>query len=128
MIGDGIFGSMFDFDRGGTLDALERAVEFQFFDEIVMGNDSDEELEEDSEDEFNMVEHGGIRELTEIEQLLVDFLMTSTAKEGTGAIIFLLLQKAENKQLEMCHFLRDYPEATEDEILEMAQQIARIKH
>jgi len=46
MMGDGIFGSMFDFNRDGTLDALERAVEFQFFDEIVMGNDSDEDLEE----------------------------------------------------------------------------------
>ena len=45
-MGDGIFGSMFDFNQDGTLDALERAVEFQFFDEIVMGNDSDEELEE----------------------------------------------------------------------------------
>ena len=71
-----------------------------------------------------MIEMEKVRELTEIEQLLVDFLMTSTAQEGTGAIVFLLLQKAEDKQLEMCHFLRDHPEATEDEILEMAQQIA----
>jgi len=39
----GSFGSMFDFNRDGTLDALERAVEFQFFDEIVMGNDSEED-------------------------------------------------------------------------------------
>ena len=43
MMGDGIFGIMFDFDRDGTLDALERAVEFQFFDEIVMGSDLDED-------------------------------------------------------------------------------------
>ena len=45
MMGDGIFGSMFDFDRDGTLDAIERALEFQFFDEVVMGNDSDEDVE-----------------------------------------------------------------------------------
>lgn len=45
MMGDGIFGNMFDFDRDGTLDAIERAVEFQFFDEVVMGNDSDEDIE-----------------------------------------------------------------------------------
>ena len=45
MMGDGIFGSMFDFDRDGTLDAIERALEFQFFDEVVMGNDSDEDIE-----------------------------------------------------------------------------------
>ena len=48
MMGDGIFGNMFDLDRDGTLDALERAVEFQFFDEIVMGDVSDEGYETDN--------------------------------------------------------------------------------
>ena len=45
MMGDGIFGSMFDFNQDGTLDAIERAIEFQFFDEVVMCNDSDEDVE-----------------------------------------------------------------------------------
>ena len=43
MMGNGIFGNMFDFDQDGTLDAIERAAEFQFFAEVVMGNDLDEE-------------------------------------------------------------------------------------
>ena len=42
MMGDGIFGSMFDFNRDGTLDALERAVEFQLINELSMRRDSDD--------------------------------------------------------------------------------------
>ena len=49
MMGDGIFGSMFDFNRDGTLDALERAVEFQFFDEIL--SEENEDSLSDFEDE-----------------------------------------------------------------------------
>ena len=45
MMGKGIFGSLFDFNRDGTLDAIERAAEFQFLDAIIA-----EETEEDSSD------------------------------------------------------------------------------
>ena len=62
-------------------------------------------------------------QLTEIEQLLIDYLLTSNATKGTGAMVSLMLQE-ENQQLEMCRFLSKNPEATEDEILKMAQQIA----
>ena len=44
-MGYGIFGNMFDFDGYGTLDAIERAIEFQFLDEVVMGHDSDEDID-----------------------------------------------------------------------------------
>ena len=42
----GIFGSMFDFNRDGKLDAIERAAEFQFFNDVVL-----KERESDTEDE-----------------------------------------------------------------------------
>ena len=41
MMGDGIFGNMFDFDRDGTLDAIERAIEFQFLDAIISEENED---------------------------------------------------------------------------------------
>lgn len=31
----GLFGDMFDFDRNGELDSFERAMEYQFFEEMV---------------------------------------------------------------------------------------------
>lgn len=65
-------------------------------------------------------------ELTQIEQLLIDYLLTSNATKGTGAMVSLMLQK-ENQQLEMCRFLSKNPEATENEILEMAHQITGTK-
>ena len=42
MMGDGIFGNMFDFDRDGTLDAIERAIEFQFLD-VIIAEEHDED-------------------------------------------------------------------------------------
>ena len=62
-------------------------------------------------------------QLTEIEQLLIDYLLTSNATKGTGAMVSLMLQE-EKQQLEMCRFLSKNPEATEQEIMEMAQKIA----
>lgn len=63
------------------------------------------------------------RSLTELEELLIDFLLTSNATKGTGAKVSLALQE-ENQQLEMCQFLSDNPEASDDEILQMALRIA----
>ena len=36
-MGKGIFGGMFDFDSDGKLDAFEHAAEFQFLNDVVMG-------------------------------------------------------------------------------------------
>ena len=36
-MGKGIFGGMFDFDNDGKLDAFEHAAEFQFLNDVVMG-------------------------------------------------------------------------------------------
>lgn len=45
----GIFGSMFDFDRNGELDAFERGTEFAFLEEWERRNDP---LAYESEEEF----------------------------------------------------------------------------
>ena len=42
-MGKGIFGGLFDFNNDGKLNAFERAAEFQFFNDVVMGDDSDAE-------------------------------------------------------------------------------------
>ena len=62
-----------------------------------------------------------------IEQLLIGFLSTSKAPKGTQAIAFLLLDK-EDQQLEMCCYLSENPDATEQEIMEMAYKIARAQY
>ena len=41
-----LFGNMFDFNRDGKLDAFEMAAEFQFFNDVVMGNDDSRDDEE----------------------------------------------------------------------------------
>ena len=43
-MGDGIFGSLFDFNGDGKLDALERGMEFMAFQQI-MGGGSDDEMD-----------------------------------------------------------------------------------
>lgn len=63
------------------------------------------------------------RELNQIEELLMQFLLTSKAQKGARAQVYLLLQK-EDQQLEMCRFLSKNENATADEILEMAHKIA----
>ncbi len=46
---NGIFGSMFDFNRDGRLDAIERAAEFQFFNDVILREE--EETEDKDEDD-----------------------------------------------------------------------------
>ena len=41
-MGGGIFGSLFDFNRDGKLDALERGMEFMAFRQIMGGSTGDE--------------------------------------------------------------------------------------
>ena len=41
----GLFGNMFDFNRDGKLDAIEMAAEFQFFNDVIMGNDDSRDEE-----------------------------------------------------------------------------------
>ena len=40
-MGRGLLGSMFDFNRDGELNAFERAAECQFFNEVLMKDDTD---------------------------------------------------------------------------------------
>lgn len=48
----GFFGSMFDLNRDGKLDAFERALEYQFIEEELMKDEEDEdEIEEENWDE-----------------------------------------------------------------------------
>ena len=45
-----IFGSFFDFNNDGKLDLSEEFMEYQFINDIVMADDSDEEDDEDIDD------------------------------------------------------------------------------
>ena len=49
----GILGNMFDFNRDGKLDPFEQAAEFQFFHDVIMGEDEagEDESEDDSYDD-----------------------------------------------------------------------------
>ena len=62
-------------------------------------------------------------QLTEIEQLLIGFLATSKAPEDIQAMAFIL-PVGDEQRLEMCRFLSKNPEATRDEILQMAHNIS----
>lgn len=42
----GLFGSMFDFNRDGELDAVEMAAEFQFFSNVIMGSEDTRDADE----------------------------------------------------------------------------------
>ena len=42
----GIFGRMFDLNRDGKLDPLERAMDFALFEELISEDESDEDEEE----------------------------------------------------------------------------------
>lgn len=44
----GMFGNMFDFNRDGRLDAIEMAAEFQFFNDVILGNDDTRDDDEDT--------------------------------------------------------------------------------
>jgi len=63
------------------------------------------------------------KEPTEIGQLLIEYLLQSTASRGTRALVFIRL-KEDSRKLEMCNFLSKNPQATEAQILEKAQKIA----
>ena len=56
------------------------------------------------------------------QQLLIDFLNTSKISEGMQAAIYMTVQGHE---IEMCLFLKDNPEATGEEALKKAREIAR---
>ena len=45
----GLFGNMFDFNRDGKLDAFEMAAEFQFFNDVIMGDDESREDDESND-------------------------------------------------------------------------------
>ena len=62
--------------------------------------------------------------LTQVEELLIDYLRTSKAETSTAVIVMLQL-KERSKQLKMCHFLSDNPEATDEEIAAASNRIAR---
>ena len=47
---DGIFGGLFDLDRSGELDAMERGAEIGFIEEVLKGGKRDDSWE-DEEDE-----------------------------------------------------------------------------
>ena len=47
----GLFGNMFDFNCDGKLDAFEMAAEFQFFNDVIMGDDARDDEIDDSDDE-----------------------------------------------------------------------------
>lgn len=50
---DGFFGGMFDLNRDGKLDAFERALEYQFIEEELMGDEDECDDEFDEEEEWD---------------------------------------------------------------------------
>ena len=48
---NGIFGSMFDMDRGGEMSPLERAVEFGFLEELSAEDEKDDFWDSDEDDD-----------------------------------------------------------------------------
>lgn len=60
---------------------------------------------------------------TKREQLLIDGLKLCGVSKGMGAVIFLTLKTEEN-MLEMCDYLADHRDATEQELLNKAREIA----
>lgn len=48
----GIFGNMFDLNRDGKLDSIERAMDYMLFDEMIQEDERSEDAESDSEDDF----------------------------------------------------------------------------
>jgi hypothetical protein len=59
-----------------------------------------------------------------IEKLLVNYIKLSNISKGNGALVYVMLPTQEQK-LNMCRYLDENPEATESEILGMAERIAR---
>ena len=59
-----------------------------------------------------------------IEKLLVNYLKLSHITKGNGALVYVMLSTQAQK-LEMCRYLDKYTEATESEILVIAENIAK---
>ena len=64
------------------------------------------------------------KENISIEELMIGFLETSNAQKGTIVLTMLLLQDNEQKQLEMCIYLSENPDADDYEIMKTAYKIA----
>lgn len=62
--------------------------------------------------------------ITEVDQLLSDFLNQSKADEATRTIAFIKVSREETQQIKMCRFLADNPQASSDQILAEARKIA----
>ncbi len=60
--------------------------------------------------------------ISEIEQLLEEFLKTSKAIKSEQFLAYLAMD-TEEQMLERCHFLNDNPQATGQEILREARRI-----
>ena len=60
--------------------------------------------------------------LTEIKQLLIEYLEISKAKEPEKTLAYLAMD-TEDQMLELCQYLSDNPEATGEAILEKAREI-----
>lgn len=61
--------------------------------------------------------------VTEVKQLLIDAMKTCGVSKGKGAAIFMTLQN-EGNMMEMCGYLLNNMDATEDELLDKAREIA----
>ena len=62
--------------------------------------------------------------VTEIEQLLVDYLSLSKASKGGQALAFIAMD-TEDQMLKMCRFLSDNEMVTEEQIIAQARKIAQ---
>ena len=62
--------------------------------------------------------------VSEVDQLLSDFLDLSNAGEATKAIAFITVGDFEQKQIALCKFLATNENATEEQILDEARRIA----
>ncbi len=61
--------------------------------------------------------------VTEVQQLLIDAMKACGVSNGKGAAIFMTLQTEEN-MLEMCGYILNHMDATENELLDKAREIA----
>ena len=62
--------------------------------------------------------------VTEVDQLLSDFLDQSKAGATTKAIAFITVSDKELNQIALCRYLADNEAATDEQILAAARRIA----
>lgn len=60
-----------------------------------------------------------------LEKTLIGYLKLSKVRKGNGALAFLMMDTGE-QMMELCRFLNKNPEATESEILTMAERISKM--